>query len=339
MPINRRRPTRSGGDHPLSSKGDFEQLVPDLILDAVEEASGRRLSGLILPLPSYINRVYEVQDESGGRLIVKFYRPGRWSLEALQDEHEFVAECAAEEIPVIAPLELPGGGTLAEVEGIYFALFPKRQGRSLEINEDAEWSRVGRLVGRVHAVGRRAAASARTRLHPAGFMGEHLRQLQEGGFIPPRLRSEFAGVTGRILDLIAPLFEGVEFQRIHGDCHKGNLLFRPDEGLVMIDFDDMMMGPAVQDLWLLLPDRTDRCARELELLLQGYEQFHDFDNGTLRLIEPLRALRIIYYLAWCSRQAEDYTFRIAHPDWGSENFWRREIVDLKNQLLACGGAT
>jgi Ser/Thr protein kinase RdoA (MazF antagonist) len=318
----------------LSATADFELLVPDQIMDAVEEASGRRLSGLILPLPSYINRVYEVQDEEGGRLIVKFYRPGRWSLAALQDEHDFVGECAADEIPVIAPLVLPGGETLAEIEGIFFALFPKRQGRPLEINDDEEWKRVGRLVGRVHAVGRRADAPDRTRLHPSVFMQEHLRQLRDGGFITPRLRDEFAGVAGHILDLIVPLFDEVEFHRIHGDCHGGNLLNRPDDGLVLIDFDDMMMGPAVQDLWLLLPDRADRCARELGLLLQGYEQFLEFDDRTLRLIEPLRALRIIYYLAWCSRQLEDYTFRSTHPDWGSENFWRREIVDLQNQYQA-----
>mgnify|MGYP000889774995 CR=1 FL=1 len=315
----------------MNPSADFEVLVPDLILDAVEEAAEVRLTGLILPLPSYINRVYELQAEGNERLIAKFYRPGRWPLAALQEEHDFVADCAAADIPVVAPRELPGGGTLAEVEGLYFALFPKRHGRPLEIVAEEDWRRVGRLVGRVHAVGRRADAPARTRLHPETVRSEHVGRLREGGFITPRLRGEFDAVTGRILDRIIPLFEGLDEHRIHGDCHGGNLLDRPDEGLAIIDFDDMMRGPAIQDLWLLLPDRADRCGRELSLLVEGYEQFLEFDDRTLRLIEPLRALRILYFLAWCSRQANDYTFRASHPEWGSESFWRRELVDLQNQ--------
>ncbi len=302
------------------------------MLDAVEQALGTRMTGLATPLPSYINRVYEVQTMDGERLIAKFYRPGRWSREALQDEHDFVQDCAEDEIPVIAPLAFDDGNTLHEADGIYFTIFPKRWGRQLELNSPKDWLRVGRLLGRVHVVGSRHDAEARTDLHPDESTAAHLDHLLENGFVTPRHKDAFHDVTGRILDCIAGLFDDAEFIRIHGDCHCGNLLNRPGEGLMMIDFDDMMVGPPVQDFWLLLPGRVDECRRELSLLLRGYEQFREFDDTTLRLVEPLRAMRIIYFLAWCSRQVNDYKFRTMYPEWGSDAFWQREVTDLTHQL-------
>jgi Ser/Thr protein kinase RdoA (MazF antagonist) len=311
---------------------DFEHLVPDVMLDAVEQALGRKMTGLATALPSYINRVYEIQADDGERLIAKFYRPGRWTLDALREEHAFVADCAADEIPVIAPLALPSGDTLHQANGVYFTLFPKRFGRSLEINTDADWTRVGQLLGRVHVAGARGTAPNRTRLHPHHCTEPEVRHLVDHGFVTPRYRAEFEDITSRLLRLIAPLFDDLDFIRLHGDCHRGNLLDRPGEGLMVIDFDDMMMGPPIQDLWLLLPDRLEHCRRELDLLLRGYEMFRDFDDATLRLIEPLRAMRIIYFLAWCSHQVDDYKFRHDHPHWGSDAFWQRENADLAMQL-------
>jgi Ser/Thr protein kinase RdoA (MazF antagonist) len=302
------------------------------MLNAVEQALGQKMTGLATALPSYINRVYEVQTMEGTRLIAKFYRPGRWSREALQDEHDFVSDCATDEIPVIAPLSLPDGGTIHEADGIYFTVFPKRYGRQLEINTEDDWLRVGRLMGRVHVVGSRRKAAARTDLHPSRSTAQHIEHLVNNGFVTPRYVNEFRDAASRILDVITGLFDDAEFIRIHGDCHCGNLLNRPGEGIMVIDFDDMMVGPPVQDLWLLLPDRADRCQAELTLLLEGYEQFRDFDDHTCRLIEPLRAMRIIYFLAWCSRQVNDYTFRAHYPDWGSDAFWKREVADLAHQL-------
>lgn len=302
------------------------------MLNAVEQALGEKMTGLATALPSYINRVYEVQTMAGTRLIAKFYRPGRWSREALQDEHDFVGDCAADEIPVIAPLTLPGGGTIREADGIYFTLFPKRYGRQLEINTDEDWLRVGRLMGRVHVAGSRRQAANREDLHPAQSTAKHVQLLIDEGHVAPRYVREFKDATGQILELITDLFDDVEFMRIHGDCHCGNLLDRPGEGIMIIDFDDMMVGPPVQDLWLLLPDRADRCQSELTLLIQGYEQFRDFDDHTCRLIEPLRAMRIIYFLWWCSRQVNDFKFRADHPEWGTDAFWKREVADLAAQL-------
>lgn len=316
----------------MSDSGDFEHLVPDVMLDAVEHALGVRMTGLATPLPSYINRVYEIQTMDGERLIAKFYRPGRWSREALQEEHDFVRDCAEDEIPVIAPSVYGEGNTLHVTDGIYFTIFPKRWGRQLELNSPKDWLRVGRLLGRVHVTGSRREAHARTNLHPDVSTASHIDHLLDNGFVTPRYRDAFDDVTSRILDRIVDLFDDVEFIRIHGDCHCGNLLNRPGEGIMMIDFDDMMVGPPVQDFWLLLPGRADECRRELNLLLRGYGQFREFDDYTLCLIEPLRAMRIIYFLAWCSRQVNDYRFRTLYPEWGSDAFWQREVSDLTHQL-------
>ncbi|MDD2599705.1 MAG: serine/threonine protein kinase [Kiritimatiellae bacterium] len=311
---------------------DFDHLRPDTMLNAVEAALGIEMTGLATPLPSYINRVYEVQSIDGERFIPKFYRPGRWSRQALQDEHDFVLECASAEIPVIAPLKLTNGQTLQESEGIFFTIFPKRYGRPLEINTDEDWIRVGSLLGRVHAVGCQSEAQARTNIHPASSTAEHIAYLLDHGLVTTQQQQPFADVTSRILDLIVELFDDIELIRIHGDCHCGNLLDRPGEGIMLIDFDDMMVGAPIQDLWLLLPDHADNCQREVNLLLTGYNQFRDFEEHTIRLIEPLRAMRIIYFLAWCSRQINDFKFRALYPEWGSDVFWQREINDLNHQL-------
>lgn len=309
----------------------FENLTPDCILDAVETAMGCQLSGLTSPLPSYINRVYELQDVAGKRLIAKFYRPGRWARAALQDEHDFVLDCAADEIPVVAPLSMADGGTIGEYDGILFSVFPKKSGRAMDLHSDEGWRRLGSLVGRIHLAGSRRGASNRLTMHPKTTTMPEIRQLLDGRFMGPRSASRFKDVTSRILDVALREFEGVELQRIHGDCHGANILERPDEGLMVIDFDDMVMGPPVQDIWLLLPGHANHVRHEINLILDGYEQFMEFDDSTLRLVEILRAMRIIYFLSWCSTQIDDYKFQSNFPDWGSETFWQREIADLEHQ--------
>lgn len=311
----------------------FGELGPDAIITAVEDTLGRPMSGLAAPLPSYINRVYELQTMDGERLIAKFYRPGRWTREAIQDEHNFVMDCAEDDIPVIKPLELPCGGTIAATgDNIYFALFPKRFGREMEIKSDEDWIRLGRMTARMHIAGARADAPERIVLHPEKSTVKDIAQLLDGGFVSKNCLKEFKNVTGQIMDSIVGLFDDIEYIRIHGDCHRANILERPDEGLMIIDFDDMMTGPPVQDLWLLLPEHADKCRREIDLVLDGYCQLRDFDEWTIRLIEPLRAMRLIYFLAWCSRQIDDFKFQHNFPDWGSDAFWRREISDLQSQL-------
>ncbi|HOM29926.1 MAG TPA: serine/threonine protein kinase [Deltaproteobacteria bacterium] len=309
----------------------FARLTPDVIISAVEQALGKRMTGLTIPLPSYINRVYELQSFSGERVIAKFYRPGRWSDAAIEDEHRFLADCAEEEIPVVTPLTLTSGTTLGHTEGIAFALFPKKAGRVFETNDDEDWVRMGTLLGRIHMVGSRRRAPSRVTMHPSSCTRTDLDFLLQGGFVGPEHVHAFEDVCLSVIEEISGLFEGVEFIRIHGDFHRGNLLDRPSEGLMVIDFDDMMEGPAVHDLWLLLPDHAGRARREIELILSGYERFYPFDPSSLRLIEALRFMRFIYYLAWCARQSADYDFRTNHPDWGTDGFWQRELLDLHHQ--------
>jgi Ser/Thr protein kinase RdoA (MazF antagonist) len=312
----------------------FDNLTPDRILAGIEQGMDCQLTGLTAPLPSYINRVYELQSVTGERLIAKFYRPGRWTRSALQDEHDFVLDCAAEEIPVVAPLELAGGGTIGEYDEILYSVFPKKSGREMGLHTDEGWRRLGSLVGRIHLAGTRREAGNRLRMHPETTSLPEIEQLLSGGFMSPHQADRFKDVVSRIVEIALRAFEGIGLQRIHGDCHRANILERPDEGLMVIDFDDMMTGPPVQDIWLLLPDHANRSRHEINLILEGYEQFMEFDDRSLRLIEILRAMRIIYFLSWCSTQVDDFKFQSNFPDWGSEMFWQREIADIEHQYHA-----
>ncbi len=314
--------------------GSFENLTPDCILDAVESAMGCRLTGLTAPLPSYINRVYELQSVKDERWVAKFYRPGRWTHAALQDEHNFVFDCASEEIPVVAPLQLANGGTIGEHNGILFSVFPKRSGREMELCTHDGWRRLGGLVGRIHLAGSRREANNRLWMHPESTTIPEIKMLLDSGFMSAYQANRFKEVTSRIVEIALCEFEGVALQRIHGDCHRANILERPGEGLMVIDFDDMVMGPPVQDIWLLLPDHANQVRHEINLILEGYEQFMEFDDRTLRLVEILRAMRIIYFLSWCSTQVDDFKFKANFPDWGSEMFWQREISDIEHQYHA-----
>ncbi len=311
--------------------GDFAALTPDAIIAAVEEATGLCLLGFSNPLNSYINRVYELQTVDRERFIAKFYRPGRWSREAILDEHDFVLGCAAEEIPVVAPLPLRDGSTLGETDGVFFAVYPKRLGRQWEACDDDGWRRLGRLLARAHMVGASAPAPHRVSLHPGFTTDADVAQLLDGGHVSPRHCHAFANVADAILDDIEHLFDDIEYIRIHGDCHAGNIFDRPGEGLLLFDFDDMAMGPPVQDLWMLLPEHLLTSNHELKLILKGYREFREFDAHSVVLIEPLRAMRMLYFLDWISRQRDDPCFERNFPHWGGESFWAEQINSLRQQ--------
>ena len=313
-------------------KPDFSHLTPDAVINAVEEALDGRCSNLCRPLNSYINRVYEVGLDAGGFVIAKFFRPGRWSREALQDELDFLQELGEAEIPVVPPLASRDGTVLHRLGGTWFALYPKRGGRPLDEPVDAGWTQLGRLIARMHVVGARHAPRDRIRLHPRQSTVAHLEYILRSGTVASQYRRPYEETVLRLIDRIAPLFEDVEAIRLHADCHRGNILFRPDEGYHLLDFDDMAVGPAVQDLWMLLPDRLPRARRELDLLLDGYETFLAFSYDTIELIEPLRAMHFIHFTAWCARQKADGGFARLEAEWGSEAFWRRELAELEKQL-------
>src|SRR6056297_1620785 len=339
--------------HDAAPTGDFDLLTPELVLKAVEGAFGLSWTGNITQYNSYINRVYELHEDDGQRYMAKFYRPGRWSEEAILEEHTFIQDCVDLEIPTVAPLPDPGGDTLPVVEVVdparvesgttgtsttapehaklqeyHFALFPKRGGRNFDAESEEDWLRLGALVGRMHTAALQRGADRRQYCLPSPIINQCLLELDEGNAVHPEHRKEFFELAAEILRRIKPLFEGVTLQRVHGDCHRGNILERPGEGLLLIDFDDMMIGPAVQDLWLLLPDHADACTRELTMLEDGYSQFRALDHREFELIEPLRFMRMVHFLAWRGRQRHDHWFRQQFPEWGNHAFWVREMEDL-----------
>ena len=327
--------------------GSFDALSPAAAVQAIERAHGVVLDGTLDAYPSYVNRVYGVRREDGEQLVAKFYRPGRWSRETILDEHRFLRDLAGAEIPVIAPLPGADGETLHELLAesdagaatrIFFAVFPKAGGRTFEPESDDDFLRLGSLVGRCHAVAAGGAAPHRAVCEPAGLTASFVDELLEADLVHPACRPDFERIARSTIGRIAPLFAGVRFSRIHGDCHRGNLIDRPGRGLALIDFDDMMTGPAVQDAWLVLPGYAADCTRELEQLLEGYERFAPFDRAALRLVEPLRFMRMIYFLAWRARQRDDYWFRGSFPDWGTEAFWITETEDLRVQSVVIENA-
>ena len=310
----------------------FHSLTPDRIITLVEKGLDRRLTNLCRPLISYINRVYELEAEDGSGLVAKFYRPGRWSQDGLQDEHDFLLELAGQEIPVVAPLLLRDGQSLGSYENICFTVFPKMGGRSYDEYNDDQWLELGRLLGRTHNVGAMHLPKDRLTMAPDKSTRQQVDYILKGSFMPDDMLGRFKDLTDTLIAEISPLFSNREMIRIQGDCHFSNLIYRPDESFYIIDFDDMVMGPPVQDFWMLLPGYREESLAEIEMFLEGYEMFRDFDMGSLRLIEPLRAMRYIHYTAWCAHQfAEDGETRV-NENFGSRQYWQTEMNDLEDQL-------
>jgi len=319
-------------DDITTAEPDFHHLTPEVVISLVEGALGCRLRPICRSLNSYINRVYELQRDDGVGLVAKFYRPGRWDFCALEDEHNFMRELSEAEIPVVAPLEMVFGGTLGEYKNTLFTVFPKKGGRTPDEFNHKQWLELGRLVGRTHAIGAGSVAHNRINMSPITSTYDQLQFLLNGNFISDDLISEFDDLFCHIIDVIAPVFEGLEQIRIHGDLHFANIIHRLDEGYFLIDFDDMCMGHPVQDFWMLLPGYQDETQAEIESFLQGYETFRNFDMRGLRLIEPLRIMRYIHYCCWCAHQVADGGFNRIAPGWGTRSYWRSEINDLQTQL-------
>lgn len=313
-------------------KKTFIPPLPDVVLNLTEKSLGLKCTNLFRPLNSYINRVYELLGVDDEQLIIKFYRPGRWSKEALQEEHRFLVELKEKEMPVIAPLNLVNGETLGEYENFLFAIFPKFGGRSNDEFSDDQWLELGRLLARVHSVGERFNGSNRPVMLPVESTRKQQQFLLESDLISKEMVADFIEVTDQMIEETSPLFEGTEMIHIHGDCHFSNILQRPGESLTLIDFDDMVLGTPVQDLWMLLPDVAENCFVEIDLFLEGYETFRPFDRKTIGLIEPLRAMRYVHYMAWCAYQAKEDGNVQVMENFGSREYWRCEIDDLRDLL-------
>ena len=313
---------------PLSG---FLNLHPEIIITLAEEGLSEKFSGICRPLNSYINRVYELETRAGAGIIIKFYRPTRWKREAVLDEHDFLLELTEAEVPVIAPLMLNDSTTLGTFENINYALFPKKGGRFVCEYNDDQWLELGRLLARTHAIGALRCPVDRVTIHPQAITASQLDFLEDGAFVPAELAETFFKTARTIVQEIAPLFDDTKMIRIHGDCHFSNIIYRPGESFHLIDFDDFAMGPPVHDLWMLLPDHPNRSLYEIDLFMEGYETFRPFDRRSLKLIEPLRAMRYIHFIAWCAHQVQDGG-EPPNPDWGSFAYWATESKDLREQL-------
>ncbi len=310
----------------------FGPLTPDFVLSAVE-ASGLVCDGRLLTLNSYENRVYQVGIEDAQPLIAKFYRPGRWSDEAILEEHAFLAELAEAEIPAVPALEV-GGSTLHHYEGFRVALFPRRGGRAPELDDPAVLGWLGRFLGRIHAIGAKQPFSHRPDLTIRSFGEEPRDELLASPFLPPELRETWRSVVDQALDGVRRCFERAGAQpmiRLHGDVHGGNVLWT-DAGPHFVDFDDARNGPAVQDLWMLLSGDAPAMARQLDHVLEGYEQFADFDPASLHLVEALRTLRLIHYAGWIARRWDDPAFPAAFSWFDTPRYWQDMILSLREQV-------
>lgn len=312
----------------------FYELTPDRIHEAFSRA-GLDISPALRWLNSLENRVIGVEDREGERWVGKFYRPGRWSREALEEEHQFLSELFEAELPVRPPLVLDSGSTVGEIEGILFCVFPHQFGRMPDEITFEHVDVLGRLVARLHRIGERRALRHRPTIGPSTWGLESLRELKEAGVFPSRLWSRYETLVRELVDWVGDLFEEYDELRVHGDLHRGNILWS-SQGPSLVDFDDLTMGPAVQDLWMLLPGRDDDDWELKETFLRGYESVRSFDREELELVEPLRALKYVRHAAWVAKRRRDPAFMRAFPEVETDGFWGREVQDLEAQLRLLG---
>jgi Ser/Thr protein kinase RdoA (MazF antagonist) len=312
----------------------YADLGPDLILDAVD-ALGLPTDGRLLALNSYENRVYQVGIDEAEPVIAKFYRPGRWSDAAILEEHTFTQELADQEIPAVPPFATHGA-TLHHHRGYRFSLSPRRGGRTPDIDQPQILESIGRFLGRIHCLGAARPFAHRPTLDIQSYGIEPRDTLLAGGWLPNDLLPAYESVVAQALEAVEACFEragDVASIRLHGDCHRGNLLCT-DAGVHFVDFDDARMGPAVQDLWMLLSGDRAEQTRQLSDLLAGYEDFRDFDPRELHLVEGLRTLRQIHYAAWLARRWQDPAFPLAFPWFGTVHYWQDHILALREQIAA-----
>ncbi|MDX1392686.1 MAG: serine/threonine protein kinase [Rheinheimera sp.] len=313
---------------------DFATLQPELMLDALQQL-GLDVSSGLLALNSYENRVYQFSAYQNNALrpekfVVKFYRPQRWTEMQLHEEHDFAFELAAADIPVVAPLRF-NGQSLLQFAGFHFAVFPSRGGRTLEVDNDEQLAHLGRFLGRMHQVGKAGSFMQR----PAFSVDSHLLQsrdtLLQLEFIPPYLRAAFTSALDQVITLCQQQYKPQQLIRLHGDCHAGNL-FYTEQGPFFVDLDDCRSGPAIQDIWMMLSGERQQQRDTLELMLEEYEQYCEFDPAELKLIEPLRAMRMVHYMAWLARRWQDPAFVLNFPWFATDKYWEQQCLALKEQL-------
>ena len=311
---------------------NFSELTPDTVLDALDSI-GQFSDGRLLALNSYENRVYQIGMEQGPPLVAKFYRPQRWSDAAILEEHAFVQSLVEREIPVVPPMSV-ADKTLHVFKDFRFAVFEKHGGRAPELEDPATREWLGRFIGRIHAVGALEPFRERPALTLQTFGEEPRDYLLRHDFIPLDLQAAYTSVVAQALDGVRRCYDRagvVAHIRLHGDCHVGNVLWT-DDGPHFVDFDDSRSGPAIQDLWMLLSGERGEMVRQFTDLLVGYEDFMEFNERELHLIEALRTLRLIHYAAWLARRWDDPAFPLAFPWFNSQRYWQDRILELREQV-------
>lgn len=306
----------------------FQTLHPDTIMDALFEQGIRVDSGLT-PLNSYENRVYQFQDEDRRRFVVKFYRPERWSVEQILEEHHFALELLNDDVPVAAPLTF-NGQTLLHHQGFHYAIFPSVGGRQFEADNIDQMESVGRYLGRMHRTGRRQPFTFRPTIGLDEYLTEPRRLFENAALIPSGQKADFLHATDALIAAVTERWPThFDALRLHGDCHAGNILWR--DGPLFVDLDDSRNGPAIQDLWMLLNGDKAEQRMQLETIIEAYEEFSEFNTREIGLIEPLRAMRLVYYLAWLMRRWNDPAFPKNFPWLTGEDYWQRQTATFIEQ--------
>jgi Ser/Thr protein kinase RdoA (MazF antagonist) len=312
----------------------YEKLTPDLVLDAVE-ACGYLSDARILALNSYENRVYQIGIEGSSPLIAKFYRPERWTTAQIIEEHDFTQALKDLEISVVPPMIDEAGKTLHEFQGFRFALYLRQGGHAPNLDDFDALVSLGRSLGRIHALGKARLFTHRPNLNLQSFARDSYDYLLTNNFIPSSLINAYKTLGADLISRCETIFSRVHYTpiRLHGDCHPGNILWR-EEVPHFVDFDDARNGPAIQDLWMLLSGEREQQTAQLSEVLDGYQEFCDFDFAELPLIEALRTLRIMHYSAWLARRWTDPAFPRHFPWFNTERYWAEHILELREQLSA-----
>lgn len=316
----------------------FFDLTPETILDTVSKHQCD-VTGRVLTLNSMENRVYEVEIDNAEQfhlannsIIIKFYRPGRWSEQQIRDEHEFLLELYDSDIPVIPPIKFDNETLFkSESTGLFYTMFPKKGGRAPDEMNKEQLEIIGRTLARLHNIGASKPAKARIKISPDTYGKANLNYLLDTKSITSHLEAEYKDLVESICEMTSSWFDGITYHRIHGDCHCGNIISRDSEGLFLIDFDDMLVGPAIQDIWLVVPGIDEYAIQDRNTLIDSYLTMREFNFSELKLIEPLRTLRFIHFSAWIAKRWEDPAFKNAFPHFSEPQYWEIQVNDLRKQ--------
>ncbi len=317
------------------SEFHFTKLTPELILDGIESLGVQVASGL-LALNSYENRVYQFVSEDNKRYVVKFYRPLRWTDEQVLEEHQFSQLLYDEDIQVVAPLTI-NGQSLHQIDGYKFALFPSVGGRQFEVDNLDQLESVGRTIGKMHRTAHLAKFAHRPPISIATHLEAPIATLKSHEIVPVHLHTPFFTIIEQLIERTTRYYTQAIAKcsgaiRLHGDVHPGNILWR--DGPIFVDFDDCRNGPAIQDLWMMLSGDRQQQLLQLDILVNAYEEFHELDYKEFHLIEPLRAMRMVHYMAWLALRWQDPAFPQAFPWFGEDKYWEGQILALKEQFAA-----